>query len=79
MAEPISVKVVPSSTVTYCSCVNVVIARAVVISVGSKAMVVLVQLSPTCPQALLATSELKAMYTLGDVNVNPSALTLVVV
>jgi hypothetical protein len=51
--------------------------RAVVISEASKAMVVLVQASPTWPHLLLATKELKAIYTLGEVNVNPCALTLV--
>lgn len=51
--------------------------RAVVISEASKAIVVLVQASPTWPHLLLATKELKAIYTLGDVKVNPSALMLV--
>jgi hypothetical protein len=51
--------------------------RAVVISEASKAIVVLVQASPTWPHLLLATKELKAMYTLGEVKVNPSALALV--
>ena len=51
--------------------------RAVVISEASKPMVVLVQASPTWPHLLLATNELQAMYTLGEVKVNPSALTLV--
>lgn len=46
---------------------TVVIGFAVVISVGSKPIVVEVQISPTWPHMLLAFRELKAMYTLGDV------------
>lgn len=50
---------------------RVVMGCAVVISEASKAIVVLVHMSPTCPHLLFAASELKAIYTLGDVNVNP--------
>ena len=67
-----------ASTVGELITLSVVTGRTVVISVGLKPMVVLVQRSPTCPHALLATKELKAIYTLGEVKVKPAELTLVV-